>query len=135
MSHVNISNALSKHLQSLPDSPPVAWENAGYTPSEGESFLAEHYMPAETSGVGVSTTDSLDHTGIYQIDVRTPLDGYKAEGNGLASAVSSHFKRGTVVTYDGQEVVVQSVSRSNGRPDGAWWFIPVSVTWRAFSGN
>lgn len=135
MSHVKISNALSTHLQALPSAPPIAAENSGFTPKENQSYLAEHYMPAGTTGVGIAITDSLDYTGIYQIDVRTPLDEFKAEGNALADSVASHFKRGTVMTYETQDVVVQAVSRAQGRPDGAWWFIPVSVTWRAFGGN
>lgn len=135
MSHTKISNALSTHLQALPSAPPIAPENAGYAPAEGTAYLAEHYLPAETSGVGVAASDSLDYTGVYQIDVRTSLDEYKAEGNDLADSVLSHFKRGTVMTYDGQSVVVQSASRAQGRPSGSWWFIPVSITWRAFSGN
>jgi len=135
MSHSKISNALSKRLQSLPASPPVAWENAGFKPVDGVTFLAETYLPAETSGVGVAATDSLDYTGIYQIDVRAALDDYKKEANDTADAVASHFRRGTILTYNGQKVTIQSVSRAQGRADGAWWFIPVSVNWRAFSGN
>ncbi len=135
MSHGKISNTLSKHLQSLPDSPPVAWENAKFTPVDGVTFLSESYLPAETSGLGIAATDSLDYTGIYQIDVRAALDDYKKEANDTADAVASHFRRGTILTYNGQKVTIQSVSRAQGRADGAWWFIPVSVTWRASSGN
>src|SRR6056297_706773 len=135
MSHTNISAALSTRLGTLPSSPPVAYENAGYTPAEGTAYIAEHYLPAETSVVGLADDDSNDFTGVYQIDVRTPLDAYKAGGNDIADAVLSHFKRGTVMTYSGQSVVVQTASRAQGRPSGSWWFIPVSIIWRAFSGN
>lgn len=135
MSHTKISAALSSRLQALPSSPPVAWENAGYTPVEGETFLAEHYLPASTTGVGVSADSSIDYPGVYQIDVRVPANEYKAEGNALADKVASHFKRGTVMTRDGQSVVVESVSRNQGLRDGAWWMIAVSVNWRAFGGN
>lgn len=135
MSHTKISNALSEHLQALPSAPPIAYENSGYSPTEGTAYIAEHYLPAETSPVGLADSDSNDFTGVYQIDVRTSLDDYKKEGNDIADAVLSHFKRGTVMTFDGQSVVVQSASRAQGRPSGSWWFIPVSINWRAFSGN
>lgn len=135
MSHTKISAALSSHLQTLPSSPPVAWENAGYTPVEGTSYIAEHYLPANQASVGVANSDSIDYPGVYQIDVRVPANKYKAQGNTLADALLSHFKRGTVMTYDGQSVVVESVSRNQGMRDGAWWMIAVSVNWRAFGGN
>ncbi len=135
MSHSDISNALSKRLQSLPDAPPIAFENAPFTTSEGETFLAENFLPGETTGVGVSGSDSLDYVGVYQVDVRTPLDEYKVEANALADSVISHFKRGTVMTFDGQSVVVESATRGNGRADSGWWFVPVTINWRAFSGN
>lgn len=135
MSNTKISNALSTHLKALPSPPPIAYENAGYTPTEGTAYIAEHYLPAETSPVGLADSDSNDFTGVYQVDVRAPLDDYKKEGNDIADAVLSHFKRGTVMTYSGQSVVVQSASRAQGRRSGSWWFIPVSINWRAFSGN
>lgn len=135
MSHQSISNALSSHLQSLPDLPPVRWENAPSTPETGTLYLAENYLPGNTGATGIENTASLDYTGIYQISIYAPIDDYKLVTREMTDKLASHFKRGTVVSFGGQDVRIVSVSVAAGDRRDAWFFTPVSVQWRAFSGN
>jgi len=132
MSHRKISAALSSRLNTLTDAPPIAFENAGYTPIEGTTWLRESYLPATSTTVGIGPSDSTDFVGVYQISIYTPLDDYKLEAHQLIDSITSHFERGTVLTFDGQSVVIEQVNAAQGLASGGWFLMPVSVNWRAF---
>ena len=132
MSHRKISAALSTRLNSLPSAPPIAFENAKYTPVEGETWLRESYLPATSSTIGIEPGGSTDFIGVYQISIYTPLDDYKLESHQLIDSITSHFERGTVLTFDGQAVIIEQVNVAQGLASGSWWLMPVSVNWRAF---
>ena len=132
MSHRKISAALSTRLNSLPSAPPIAFENAKYTPVEGETWLRESYLPATSSTIGMEPGGSTDFTGVYQVSIYTPLDDYKLESHQLIDSITAHFARGTMLVFEGQAVVVEQVNVSQGMASGSWWLMPVSVNWRAF---
>ena len=132
MSHRKISAALSTRLNSLPSAPPIAFENAKYTPVEGETWLRESYLPATSSTIGMEPGGSTDFTGVYQVSIYTPLDDYKLESHQLIDSITAHFARGTMLVFEGQAVVVEQVNVSQGLASGSWWLMPVSVNWRAF---
>ena len=132
MSHRKISAALSSRLNSLADAPPIAFENAKYTPVEGTTWLRESYLPAASSTIGMEPGGSTDFIGVYQISIYTPLDDYKLEAYQLIDSITSHFERGTVLVFEGQAVVVEQVDVAQGLASGGWWLMPVSVNWRAF---
>ena len=132
MSHRKISAALSSRLNSLPSAPPIAFENAKYTPVEGETWLRESYLPATSSTIGMEPGGSTDFTGVYQVSIYTPLDDYKLESHQLIDSITAHFARGTMLVFEGQAVVVEQVNVSQGLASGSWWLMPVSVNWRAF---
>ena len=132
MSHRKISAALSTRLNSLPSAPPIAFENAKYTPVEGTTWLRESYLPAASSTIGMEPGGSTDFTGVYQVSIYTPLDDYKLESHQLIDSITAHFARGTMLVFEGQAVVVEQVNVSQGLASGSWWLMPVSVNWRAF---
>ena len=132
MSHRKISAALSTRLNSLPSAPPIAFENAKYTPVEGTTWLRESYLPATSSTVGMEPGGSTDFIGVYQVSIYTPLDDYKLESHQLIDSITAHFARGTMLVFEGQSVVVEQVNVAQGLASGSWWLMPVSVNWRAF---
>jgi hypothetical protein len=132
MSHRKISAALSTRLNSLPSAPPIAFENAKYTPVEGTTWLRESYLPAASSTIGMEPGGSTDFIGVYQISIYTPLDDYKLESHQLIDSITAHFARGTGLEFDGQAVIIEQVNVAQGLASGSWWLMPVSVNWRAF---
>ena len=132
MSHRKISAALSSRLGSLPAAPPIAYENAKYTPVEGTTWLRESYLPATSSTVGMEPGGSTDFIGVYQVSIYAPLDDYKFESHQLIDSITAHFTRGTMLVFEGQSVVVEQVNVAQGLASGSWWLMPVSVNWRAF---
>ena len=132
MSHRKISAALSTRLNSLPSAPPIAFENAKYTPVEGETWLRESYLPANSATAGLEPSGSTDFVGVYQISIYTPLDDSKFGAHQLIDDITAHFARGTGLDFDGQGVIIEQVNVAQGLASGSWWLMPVSVNWRAF---
>lgn len=132
MSHRKISAALSSRLSTLPSSPPVAYENVEYKPVDGQAWLRESYLPANSSTVGLEPTGSTDFVGVYQISIYTPLDDSKFEAHQLVDAITAHFTRGTVLSFEGLNVKIEQVNVAQGLRSNGWWLMPVSVNWRAF---
>lgn len=128
MSHRKINAALSLHLSTLSYS--IAYENAPFTPATG-LYLSENYLPATTSEVGIETGSTDDYTGLYQINVHAPRDGYKFEAYTVADEVAATFSRGTVLANEDITVRVQRVSQSSPLNDGDRFVIPVTVDWRS----
>ena len=133
MSHRKISAALSTHLSGMPSLPSVAWENAPFNPVSGDVYLAETYLPATTSGVGISDNSTNQFIGVYQVSVHANSGDYKLEAQTLADSVVSRFARGESLTYQDQKVRIESSSIAVALQEGDRYMIPVSINWRSFS--
>ncbi len=133
MSHSKINYALLTRLTTLPDTPPIAYENRPFTPTNGVLYLRENYIPANTASVGISNTDSSDYRGIYQVSIMAPMDTTKFDALNIIDAIESHFAKGTVLTYGGLSVKVQQVSTAAALRSGDRMMTPVSIDWRAFA--
>lgn len=132
-SFLDISGALDTRLNllSTANSVPVAWENKLFTPANGAVYMRQTLLPNSAEGLTVSNSSDDEHLGIYQVDVMSPIEGGKAVAINLADDIADQFKRGTILTYNGVNVVVRNVSRNGGRRDGSWFIIAVSVSYRS----
>lgn len=129
-----IPAALDSHMNdyATDNSIRVAWENRNFTPTTGESYLRATYLAGTTEPTGIESA-SDDHIGVYQVDIITAIDTGKVEANTQADAIADYFKRGTLLTYDGIDVRVTSVSIGNGARDGAYYIKSISINCRSFS--
>jgi hypothetical protein len=129
----DISVALDSRLNTLADSPPVAWENKKYTPTKGTLYLRPANLAGavEPSTLGDNGQDMNE--GVYQVDVFAPGGKGKKAANDAADNVADHFKRGTDLTYNGRTVRIKSVSRNPGRNSNGWYQIPVIINYYAIT--
>jgi hypothetical protein len=135
MSNRKISAALSTHLNSMPGGVPIAFENSGYTPIIGTTWIRESFLPANTATVGIGDDDSNDFRGIYQISIYTPAGASKYEAHQLVDQISTYFARGIKLTFESQSVKLTRVDVAQGMVSGAWYMTPVSVRYRGFADN
>jgi len=131
---LDISAALDSTLNTYAsaNSVPVAWENSGYAPITGTKFLRPTLLAGGTDSVGLGNTSSDDHLGIYQVDVIAPLNTGKGEAVTTADAVAGAFPKG-IITYNGVKVRIRSVSRGSGSRDGAWFIVPVEISYQSYT--
>tara|TARA_R110000868_G_scaffold402166_1_gene678280 strand:- start:341 stop:772 length:432 start_codon:yes stop_codon:yes gene_type:complete len=136
-SFLDISAALSVNLNTyaVANSVAVAWENAQYSPVTGTKYLRETLLPTETLQVELGTAGIDETLGIYQVDAFTPSASNLGKGEAimLADGIADQFKRGSVLTYNGVNVRIRSVSRGTGAIDGSWFIIPVFIAFKSYT--
>ena len=122
--------ALDARLDSM-DSTPVAWPNIPYEPSAGTTYVRPQFLPAETVQVSLGASGKDETNAIYQVDVVYPRGAGRTT---LTDTIADHFKRGTVLSYNGTSLRVRSVSIGPALLDGAWTFVPVSIDVQTYTG-
>jgi|TARA_R110000822_G_scaffold50546_1_gene131899 hypothetical protein len=126
----DIEGALMTRLSTLANSPAVAYPNINFEPTLGTAYLRANMIPVDTVQVSLGTSGKDETSGILQIDVVQPA----GEGRStLPDNIADHFKRGTVMTYNGVNIRVRSVSISSPIRDEAWYFIPVSINFQTYT--
>jgi len=126
----DIQAAFDNRLQSMSGGYDIAWPNIEFEPDAGTTFLRPAFLPADTLQVGLGS-DGLDDTrGIYQIDVVTPAGSGRTT---ISDEVADFFKRGTTLSFNGVNIRIRSASIGPAIREGAWNFIPVSVSFQTYT--
>jgi hypothetical protein len=123
----DIQGALRAQLNTLPNKPPIAWENVDYNPNSGTLFLRATGLPGETVQLCLGDNGLDDHIGIFQVDVFIP------DGKGRSTwpdQIADHFKRGTILTLNEVDVRITSVSIEAADKDENFFIVPVSISYR-----
>lgn len=126
----DIQAALDTRLGTLSGGYDIAWPNLNYEPAAGSTFITPNFIPTETLQVGLGASGKDETNGIYQIDVVYPAGSGRST---IPDVVADHFKRGTVLSYNGVNIRVRSVSIAQAITDGAFHFVPVSVDFQTYT--
>jgi hypothetical protein len=124
-----VAKALIDHLKSSLPALTVVTQGESFAPTGG-NYLREAVLPAMTSPMDRLT--GTRQRGVYQIDVCTPKSAGKWSNMALVGSVKPVFVPATILSNEGQDVKIVSVSVSALVDDGAYWFTPVSVNFVAF---
>jgi len=129
----DINTALSVRLAELQTAgvPPIAWENAEYTPVEGSLYLRESFLPNIKDAVGVAHTSADDYEGLYQVSVMDGRGDRRFDAQEQARLISLHFPRGAEYTYNGVTVKITGTRLASAITEDGWYQIPVTISWRA----
>ena len=129
----DINTALSVRLAELQTAgvPPIAWENAEYTPVEGTLYLRESFLPNIKDAVGVAHTSADDYEGLYQVSVMAGRGDRRFDAQEQARLISLHFPRGAEYTYNGVTVKITGTRLASAITEDGWYQIPVTISWRA----
>jgi hypothetical protein len=133
--------ALANHV----DASRLAWPNLAFNPNaEGDTlagtfWLRGNLLPGRPMQ-GTLGTDGLNYqVGIYQVDVFWPRNEADAAAMAMADAISSYFKRGTVINSPSGTTPIQVETTnvwSGSAPDDPDWFhIPVNIGFRTWTPN
>lgn len=129
----DINTALSVRLAELQTAgvPPIAYENAEYTPVEGSLYLRESFLPNIKDAVGVAHTSADDYEGLYQVSVMDGRGDRRFDAQEQARLISLHFPRGAEYTYNGVTVKITGTRLASAITGDGWYQIPVTISWRA----
>lgn len=103
------------------------FENMAFTHPNGEPWGAVYFMPSQpdVSTLGTAGTDRID--GVFQIDLNFPQNSGTKDARDKSDAVRNTFTAGRRFSYSGQEVVIASCGRSQGRVVNGFYRIVMSV--------
>ena len=93
MINSKISAALATKLNTL--ALPTHWENAKFTPTNGQIYLSESLLSGDTNPVGVSSAASDEFGGVYQVLVYAPLDANKGQAREPLTPLPLHSSAAT----------------------------------------
>lgn len=131
MSIKNIAGALESRLAALTPTLPTAYENVPFTPTVGQAYQAVHLLVNKPLGMSISGADSQER-GIFQITLNYPQGTGRGAAQDRAELVKQHFKPYQALTSGAAKVeIIDPVHVAQGRADGEYWSIPISVYWRA----
>lgn len=111
----------------------TAIENVAYTPPTNDTPWARlHFVPnqPDVATLGAGGEDRVD--GFFQIDLNYPLNTGDKAANDKADAIRLVFTAGARFAYSGQEVVIASCGRSQGRVQDGFWKVVVTVAFYAY---
>lgn len=137
---VAVESALINRLKAFALSPaiPLALPNVEFTnkpiAEPGNFWLRGTFLPANSLALGVAFGSTNQHYGIFQVDVFYSQGSGELAPGRIATQLLAWFKRGTMMSKDGFDVLVNlQPYRSRMVKDDPWVMIPVSVPYLAFA--
>jgi hypothetical protein len=132
-----LQKALSKHLSTMTPSFPIAWENTGFTVTNGIAHLETWLLPIKTEAITLGPAYWEEFSGIFQITCVYPAGRGTNDAKTKAAAIKTRFKRGTSFTYNNLEVKIREAYPESGyySEDGSWYRIPLSIVYVTYASN
>jgi hypothetical protein len=128
-----IPAVLLAQLQTLPNCPPIAIENVGFTPPIASPWLRIDWLPAipQVKTIGPGTSSILLHTGIFQISIFSPSgEGEATNSNPLLDEIVALFKGFSIALSTGRALQVLAAYPSQTQVEDAWYMQPISLRYQ-----
>ena len=122
-----IRSALREHLLELSDLPNINWENQVFTPGD-DPYIRETLLPADET---LTANNERTGIGIWQLDLFVPMGYSISEAESLADKIKQHFRPAQVIS----NVILERSFVGQGNQNDNWYFIPISIDYRAHSQN
>lgn len=110
----------------------IAQPNVSFSPPQSEPWAEFFFIPNNptVATLGTGGTDGVD--GYLQVNLNFPLNKGTKPADEKFEAMRSFFTAGRVLTYTGgQQAVVASCGRSQGRMENGFWKVPVFIAFYA----
>jgi hypothetical protein len=116
-----------------------AWENVAFTPTPGQPFVEEDYVPATSSLLGLLRGGTVEDTGMYILRwYGVAGQGAGAMNTGIAAVLALVKPGDTITATDGTVVHIRGdVAPTRGQImniDG-WAMAPITIPFRVYHQN
>lgn len=138
---VGIDAALRKALSDLSLGYPLIGENTNFNPQSltSDIWIEAFQLPSDVVSGMKSGNDAMDENqGIFQVSVFTKdTNSGNSAVMAIVDSIASEFTHGKEYTDAGsnETVFIQNSSRNNGRVEGAFYQVDLSITWTAYIGR
>jgi Bacteriophage related domain of unknown function len=117
----------------LTPSLPIALPGANFTPPADDKWLRANDLPAVTQPFAITPGGARDYSGSIQVDVIWPLGSGVTAAKEIAGAIIEHFEPTKPIFGDGLKIKIVRSSVGTKVDDGARFFLPVTIQYRAFA--
>lgn len=108
----------------------IAWENAPFTPTVGETFLRAFIVPAETDSQDLAGAHRV-YTGLFQVSIIGEAGKGAKAVEEIAQELESLFPLNLRIPVTGGNVLVYTpISEGPAMPDGGTYTLPVWCRYR-----
>jgi len=122
------------NIAGVPSAANRAWQNVQFTPTTGTSWIRMTFQPTRRRPQDVTADGLQRFDGLFLIDVFAPEGNGPADAEVLADATVDAFEAGTILSANGQTVMIEYAEVANApNQDSPWFQVPVTIKWKAFN--
>jgi hypothetical protein len=131
-----IQSALCKHLSLMtPTNFSVVSENTSFDPTIEAPYLRSWLLPGETVGLTLGPNGFNSFVGVFQVDAVYPIDKGWGDAKAKVDKICTHFKRGSLLTFNDLQLRIVKVYPDAGSVDGPTYKISTSIYYEAYEQN
>ena len=108
------------------------YENKNTLPDVDGPFGQAFLLPVQPEQKALGQDGCDQHTGVFQISLRFPENTGNIAILTKADEIAIAYKSGTVLTYNGVNVTIESVGIAQGFNDGPWFLVPITINYYSF---
>ena len=128
-----IHRALAVHLRdNFSGASDVTWENTKFIPEGKLAWFEEIFLPNDTREASLGVTGLQEDFGLYQINIRVPINTGTIQSDDYVNEISQLYKIGTVLEKDGESVYIDGSTAAQGTPEDNWYFVPFTIKWSSY---
>ena len=121
INHYKTSKALLDRLKTLVGLPPLAQDNASFTPTVNQAYMREADLSGMTQAPAIAADGFQRQDGLYRVGVFVPKNNGKFNALAHIDTIIAGFPRGLVLTEGGQKVRIEQSDREAGFVDGEFY--------------
>jgi len=129
----DIRAALEVKLDGVSGMPSIAWENLTFTRTTGQSYVAPRLIPTVREPAVRGLNPQIYYQGLFRVDCYVPEGLGPKAADDLADKIIDAFEATTDVSHNGTIVSIRRAEREQGISDGAFFMVPVNVSWYIYS--
>lgn len=107
----------------------IVSENTKGTFTADQTWFEELYIPNDSVHTTIGTDGEVRKFGLYQINIRVPLNQGRLGALAYAQEIGLKFKPATKLYRSGYEIFIEKCEPAQGFQDDNWYLVPVTVYW------
>jgi len=129
-STTDIQTTLDTQLQTVTSLPTFYAENSLTVQSGANTFCRSTLGPAKSTILSLGGHKVIEQTGLYQVDIFTPVDYGYSQGRTIADDVINAFPPVPLTLASGDQLIILSAwSQPSSNDQSAFLMVPVLVQW------
>ena len=131
MSQSDIRKALEIKLAALPGGWPIAYENDGFIPVKGTSWLKSTLLISSVTPITAGPKGYNRWIGYLQVSVFVDAKKGPGAADAKVDSLMLHFSKGLVLTQNSKHIQIEQASSSKGPSEPDWFSLIVFIPWFA----